>query len=75
MLLHNINNNILIYHPSYPDLYQDEAKKRELQKEINIYFWVGTKPKKTYNTVVHLTHAIINIKKQQPTKVLKEGWV
>ena len=48
MLLRVINDNILISHPSYPGVYQDEAKNQELYKEIIIYFWVVTKTKKNW---------------------------
>ena len=36
-LIHDINNSILIYHPSYSDLYLDEAKKLKLYQDTNIF--------------------------------------
>ena len=45
MLLHDVNDNTIITNLSYLGIYQDKAKKWELNKEIN-YFWVGTKQKK-----------------------------
>ena len=36
MLIHSINDNILIFHPSYLDVYQDEAKL-DLYKEMIIF--------------------------------------
>ena len=45
MLLHGVNDNILIYCPSYLSVYQDESKKRALRRDKYI-FWVGTKPQK-----------------------------
>ena len=36
MLLHGINDNILVPHLYYSGMYQDEAKKWELYKDINI---------------------------------------
>ena len=59
MLLHKINNNILISHPPYSILYQHEYENWELYQEINI-FLVGNKQKKA-ETAVHVTHAIINM--------------
>ena len=38
MILCYINNNTLIYHPSYSSVYQYEPKKWELYQEI-IIFW------------------------------------
>ena len=46
MLLHGIDDTILIPHLYYCGVYPDEAKKFKLYKEINIYFEVGTKPKR-----------------------------
>ena len=54
MLLLGIKDNILISCPSYSSLYQDEDKVWNVYKEMNI-FWVGTKPKKTDKTVVHVS--------------------
>ena len=60
MLLHGINDDILISNPSYSGVYQYETEKLELYKEINIYFRLEPS-KKTAETVVQITHAIINI--------------
>ena len=62
MLIHYINNNIQISHPSYSGVYQDEYKKLEIYQEINI-FWGWNQNKKTVETAVHVTRAIINIRK------------
>ena len=43
-LIHSMNDNILIPHPSILDAYQDEAKTRAIQGEKSC-IWVGTKPK------------------------------
>ena len=45
MLLHGINYNILIPHLSYSGLYQDEAEKLDIYKEINIFFGLESNPK------------------------------
>ena len=45
MILNYLNNNILIYHPSYSVMYQDESENWELYQDINS-FGVGTKAKK-----------------------------
>ena len=37
MIMHDMNNNILIYGTSYLGGYQDEYEKWELYKEINIF--------------------------------------
>ena len=60
MFIHDIDNNILNSDASFLSVYQDESEKWELYQEINI-FWVGTKPKNTAETEVHVTRAIINI--------------
>ena len=73
MLLHNINNNIPIYHPSYPGVYQYEYEKLEIYSDI--VFGVGTKQKKTVETAVKVTHAIFNIWKKNPIAFLKGGWM
>ena len=44
MLLHGINDNILIYHLSYSGAYQYKAKNESSTKR-EIFFGVGTKPK------------------------------
>ena len=42
MLLCDINNNILIYHPPSSVVYQDKYENWEIYKNY-IYIWVGTK--------------------------------
>ena len=59
MLLHGINDNIVVYHLSYTGVYQDEAKMRALQRDK--YFLVWNQTQKHYKTVVHVIHEIINI--------------
>ena len=44
MLLHGINDNILIPNLSYLGVYQDE-EKRAIQRD-KYCFWVGIKPQK-----------------------------
>ena len=61
MLLHGINDNILIPNLYYLGVYQDEAKILELYKEINI-FWVGIKQTKTDKTAVHVSPTTLGIK-------------
>ena len=60
MILHYTNNNIIISHPYYLGVYQDESENSELYQEI-IVLGVGTKTKTTAETVVRVTHAITNI--------------
>ena len=54
MLIHGINDNILIPKLSYFGAYQDGLKMRDIQRD---HFWggVGNKPKKTDKTVVHIS--------------------
>ena len=46
MIFNSINNNILISHPSYSDVYQDEANNWELYKNIIVFVlepsWIKT---------------------------------
>ena len=58
--LYNINDHILISNPYYSDVYQEKSEKLELYQEIMFLDWNQTKIK-TAETVVHITHAIINI--------------
>ena len=58
MIFHDINNNILISHPSYLVAYQDEYEIWELYQEINMFWGWNTKPKTSVGTVVHVIHAI-----------------
>ena len=64
MFFHDKNNNILISGGSSSGGYQDEYENWDLFKVIKIFFWVGTKNKKTDKLVVHITHTIINIWKK-----------
>ena len=43
MLLRGINYTILIYHPSYSGVYQNEAKMRALQRDK---YFSGLEPNK-----------------------------
>ena len=43
VLLHGINNNIIIPRPSYFGVYQDEAKIRVLQGDKYFWGWDQTK--------------------------------
>ena len=59
MLLHGINDNILISHPSSLGVYQYDAKNKTLQRDNLGEGWNQTP--KTDKTKVHVTHAIMNI--------------
>ena len=59
MILCYINNNTLIYHPSYSSVYQYEPKKWELYQDTFFFGWNQTK--KTSETSVNVTHSIIKI--------------
>ena len=52
MLIHGINDNTLVYHPSDLGIYQYEAKMRAL-KEINM-FWGCNQTKKMDKTTMHI---------------------
>ena len=72
MHIRGINYNIIISHPSYSSVYQDEAKMRSL-KDIN--FCLALVPnQKNDKTVVHIyspTVGFFNF----PTEFLKGCWV
>ena len=57
MLLHDINDHILNCQ-SYSAVFQDE---REIYEGINMFLGLKTN---TDKTMVHVTHAIINIQKK-----------
>ena len=59
MLLNNINNDILIYHPSYSGVYQDEFEN-DISTNRYIVLGIGIKTKNA-ETVVCVAHARINI--------------
>ena len=60
MLIYCIDNNIIISHPFYSGLFQDESKNWYLYQDISIF--VGLEPKiKTTKTAVQVIHAIINM--------------
>ena len=61
MLLFSMNSNILIPHPSYLGVYQDEEKTRALQSDKYL-FWVGTKKNFFDKTVVHVYPLTLGIK-------------
>ena len=64
MIFHYINDNILITHLSYSGVYQYEAKKWELFKEINNCFVLETPPQKNLqNGGASFYVNIINLKK------------
>ena len=54
ILLHGINDNILIPHLYYLGVYQDEEKNERLKKDKYV-LGVGTKPLKTDKIVVHFS--------------------
>ena len=62
ILLHGINNNILITHIYYLGVYRDYAKMRALQMQ-KYKFWVETKPGKNWKTVVHVYPSTLGLKK------------
>ena len=53
MLLHGLNENIIITHLSYSGMCQYEAKMRALQRYE--YFWVVTPPPPHDQTVLHMS--------------------
>ena len=55
MLIHDINENILIPHPSYLYAYQYEAKKWDLYKEMILCFGLEPSQIKIDKTVVHVS--------------------
>ena len=59
VFIQNINYNILIFGTFFLYGYQDESEKWELYQGINV-FLLELK-QKTAETVVHITHTIINI--------------
>ena len=59
MFLHGINDNLLISHPSYLGVCQDEAKNESSTKRYLLSG--GLEPNFFYKTVVHVTREIINI--------------
>ena len=71
MLLHNINNNILISNSSYSIVYQDESEKLELYEYIN-RFWVGTKQKNYYKYDARYSFNNQNMKNRN---IFERGWV
>ena len=73
MMLHNINNNILISYPYFLGVYQDKYEKLELYQEIQIF--LGWNQNKTpEETVVHVSNSIIIIGKKLSMTFLKGGW-
>ena len=69
MLIHEINNNILNYGVLFLGGYQDKYENWELYQDMDD-FW-GYNPQKISETVVHVTHSIINIWKNTPTNFKK----
>ena len=55
MLLHGINDNIPISHPSYLVVYQEKQEMREIYKVIDFVFGSEPNQKKTDKTAVHLS--------------------
>ena len=60
MILHYINNNLLISNRSSSGVYKDEYENLELYQEMNIS-GVVTEIKKTAELAVHVTHATTKI--------------
>ena len=73
MLLHGKNDNIIIPMLSYLGVYQYEAKKWEIYKDI-ILFLGWNQTKKTDKKVVHVSPTSLVIKKN-PTAQLNGCWV
>ena len=61
MLIQGINDNILIPHLSYLGVFQDEAKKLHLYKEINVFWGLEPNPQKTDKTGVHVSLSTLSI--------------
>ena len=75
MLLHGINNNILIPHMYYLGLYQDEAKMIFLQIYKYI-FWVWYQIQKNEKMVVHVSLSTLRFRIYiYPTEFLNGCWV
>ena len=61
VLLHGINDNIMIPHPSYSGVYQDKAKKtRSLQRDE--YSFGSETNKKTDKRAVHVSLSRLELK-------------
>ena len=58
MLLHNINNNILISHPYYLGVYQYESKNESSTNRLMLLYF--NQIKKNAEIAVHITHSILN---------------
>ena len=74
IMLHGINDNGPTPHLYYLDVYQDEAKKLELYKKINILRGLEPNPK-TDKTVVHIFQSTLGSFNRYPIKRLKGFWV
>ena len=74
MLLHGINDNTTIPHLSYSGVYQYEARKKELHKEI-IVFWGWNQSQKTDKNAMHVSLSKLEIKEIQPTTFFNVCWV
>ena len=74
MIIYVINNNILISHPYYSVVYQDEAKYG-IPKKIYMFFGVGTKGKIWQKCGSCYSWNNWHTRKNQPAIFLKDGWV
>ena len=72
ILLHAINDDILIPHLSYSGVYQYEPKNEISTKRS--YFWGWNETKKTDKTVVYVPPSIFGFLNKAAT-FLKVGWV
>ena len=60
MLLHGINDNILITHLSYSGMYQDEANMRALQRDKYFFGLEPNPPKNLQNGGARLSINVEN---------------
>ena len=62
IILRGITDNIIISHPSYSGVYQDEAKNEIFIKR---YIFLGLEPnqKKTDKTVIHVSLSTVGLRR------------
>ena len=72
MIINDVNNSMIISHPSYSGIYQDNNGKWDLYQGINM-FWFGIKAEKNTETIVHVNHEIFNKYKKPAHILLQRG--
>ena len=75
MLFRGIDDNVLGPHPSNPGVYQYEAKKLELYKYINKFFWLEPNQKNCQDGGARFSINIVNLISFYTTSFLKGCWV